>query len=294
MIDCLVVGAGPAGLTAGLYLCRFLRKVVIVDAGNSRASRIPLSHNFPGFPEGVSGPVLLARLRSQLANNGGEVIQGTVSRLRKLGENEFVAEVGERTITARSVLLATGVEDIEPTIAGFQAIKEKGLIRYCPVCDGFEFRDRRIGIIGAGEHGVREARFIRNYSKDLTLINFDAETDFGKSLEDWLHNHNVKLVRGNGRRLGIDSREKLHLEMEDGSQHEFDVLYCALGTRVRSQLAVELGAGHDGQNCLKVNDHLQTSVSGLYAAGDVVSSLDQIAVAIGQAAIAATAIHNNL
>lgn len=294
MIDCLVVGAGPAGLTASLYLCRFLRNVAVVDAGNSRASRIPRSHNYPGFPEGIAGPALLERLRAQLANNGGKVIHGTVARLHKLGEKEFVAEVGERTVTARSVLLATGVEDIEPVIAGFEAIKERGLIRYCPVCDGFEFRDKRIGVIGAGEHGVREARFIRNFSSNLSLIDFEAGNDLDRSLEDWLRDHEVALIKGEACRLEVNSQEQPRLRMEDGSHHDFDVLYCALGTRVRSQLAIELGAEHDGQSCLKVNSHLQTSIKGLYAAGDVVSSLDQLAVAIGQAAVAATAIHNNL
>lgn len=294
MVDCLIIGAGPAGLTAGVYLRRFLREVAIVDAGCSRASLIPHSHNYPGFPEGIAGPALLARLREQLRTFGGSVVPGTVTKLRKLGEQEFVAEVGNQIINARSVLLASGIEDIEPDIPGLRDLKARGLMRYCPICDGFEFRDERIGIIGIGEHGVKEARFIRNFSKHLTLIDFDAQQDLDLALEDWLHSHEVGLIQGKGRRLYISAENKPCLEMADGSQHEFDVLYCALGSRVRSQLAVDLDAKHDGQNCLVVDDHLQTSIKGLYAAGDVVSSLDQLAVAIGQAAIAATAVHNSL
>lgn len=293
MIDCLVIGGGPAGLTAGIYLRRYFRDVAIVDAGCSRAAMIPRSYNCPGFPAGIPGPELLARLREQLERNGGKITEGLVSRLRKLGANEFVAEVGDTTITAKSVLLATGIEDIDPKLPGFEDVKKSERIRYCPICDGFEFRDQKIAVVGAGEHGVREARFILNYSKELTLIDFDV-SDLDQTLKDWLKMHDIRLIQQEGRRFFLNEEEKPCVEMANGEQHCFDVIYSALGSRVRSSLALDLGAEHDGDDCLSVDKHLQTSVQGLYAAGDVVSSLDQLAVAIGQAAIAATAIHNSL
>lgn len=294
MIDCLIVGAGPAGLTAAIYLHRFFRSPMVVDAGDSRASLIPRSHNYPGFPEGINGPELLSRLRAQLKRCDGDVMQGTVHALRRYDEKTFLAETESGTIQARAVLLATGIKDIEPDISGFQDVKAQGLMRYCPICDGFDFRDQRIGIIGTGEHGVREARFINRYSSSLTLIDFDAKMDFDPAIKSWLNEHRVTLIQGAGRRLHVSSQKKPCLDMANGHKHEFDVLYCALGTHVRSELAINLGAKHDGENCLLVDDHLQTSIPGLYAAGDIVSSLDQLTVAIGQAAIAATAIHNSL
>lgn len=294
MLDCLIVGAGPAGLVSGIYLTRYFRKITIVDAGASRAELIPNSHNCPGFPDGISGPELLKRLRSQLENCGGRVEEGTVKRLRKLGGNEFIAEVDDHTISACTVLLATGIEDVEPDLRGFQDLKERQLVRYCPICDGFEFRDKRIGIIGTGEHGVREARFICNYSNDITLIEPSATSTLDQSLQDWLATRGIRHVQGETNGLSISKGGLPVLELTDGESFEFDVLYCALGARVRSNLAIELDAEHDEQNGLVVDDHLQTSIPGLFAAGDVVSSLDQIAVAMGQAAIAATAIHNSL
>lgn len=294
MVDCLIVGAGPAGLTAGIYLRRYFRDVAIVDAARSRASLIPESHNCPGFPNGIAGPELLERLQTQLSQNGGEVRAGTVSRLRRLGEKEFLAEVGDQTIAARSVLLATGIKDIEPELTGFEELKRNQLIRYCPICDGFEYKDKRIGVIGAGEHGVKEARFISSYSNRLSLIDFEAEHKLDQTLRDWLKTRNVSLVQGEGRRFFLSPDGLPALEMADGEIHEFDIFYCALGAHVHSQLALDLGADCDEQNGLLVDNHLETSVTGLYAAGDVVSSLDQLAVAMGQAAIAATAIHNGL
>ncbi len=296
-IDCLIVGAGPAGLAAGIYLRRFYRSVLIVDAGNSRAAQIPRSNNYPGFPDGINGAELLKRMRRQLKRFGGSVISGTVHQLCKLAENEFVAEAGKEVITARCVLLATGVVDIEPQIEGFLQVKTAGLIRFCPICDGFEFTDKRIGVIGAGQHGVREVRFIRNYSKDLTLIGLSPNDHLDRPLCTWLRYKQVKLILGAGRRLFInegDAAQSVHLEMTDGSVHTFDLLYCALGSHVQSQLAVDMGACCDPDNGLKVDEHLETSITGLYAAGDVVSSLDQLTVAVGQAAIASTAIHNHL
>lgn len=293
MVDCLIVGAGPAGLTAGIYLRRFNRDIAIVDSGSSRAGLIPLSHNYPGFPNGISGPDLLERLRAQLANYGGKVKTGTVRRIRKLGDREFLAELDDHTVTARSVLLATGIQDIDPDLPGFEEVRKEGLIRYCPICDGFEFRNQRIGIIGAGEHGVRETRFVRNYSVDLSLIDFDGR-DLDRGLVEWVQSHGIRLIQGRGRRFFVGENGSPRLEMADGACHEFDVLYCALGARSRSELALDLDAEHDQNDCLVVNEHLQTSVAGLYAAGDVVSSLDQLAVAVGQAAIAATDIQNIL
>jgi thioredoxin reductase (NADPH) len=293
-VDCLIVGAGPAGLTAGIYLQRFCREVVIVDAGCSRASLIPRSHNYPGFPEGIAGPELLSRLKEQLSRYGGKVLSGSVERIRKLGERDFLAEFNGQSIEARSVLLATGVKDVEPDIAGFQSVKEQGLMRYCPVCDGYEFAGKRIGIIGAGEHAIREARFLHTYSQQLTLIHVGDPDTLDKGLQHWLESQNIALVQDLCRQLRAEPNGPVHLEIQSGKTHTFDALYCALGSRVRSELAISLGAGHDQQDCLVVDDHLQTSISGLFAAGDVVSSLDQLAVATGQAAIAATAIHNVL
>lgn len=295
MIDCLIVGAGPAGLTAGIYLRRFHRSVCIVDNSQSRAARIPLSHNYPGFPDGVNGKQLLELLRQQLAQFGGSITQGTVTELKKISEDEFTAEFSGQTISARNVLLATGIVDIEPDLAGYETVRTSDLVRFCPICDGFEFTDQRIGIIGRGKHGVRECEFIKNFSHRLSYISLDA-TDAIRAATQKLRDANITVIGGHGGRIFGNSNESKNIGIEtvDGVLHEFDIIYCALGCKVRSALALSLGALHDDQDCLVVNDQLETSIKGFFAAGDVVSSLDQLAVATGQAAIASTAIHNRL
>lgn len=295
MYDCLIVGAGPAGLTAAIYLHRFHRSVCLVDEGQSRAARIPLSHNYPGFPDGISGTELLARLRQQLANFGGEVQPGRITRIEKHADAGFLADCGGAQLIARTVLLATGVVDLEPELPGYERIKGSALVRFCPVCDGFEFTDQRVGIIGSGTHGLREFDFIRNFTKRLTYISLDAGVANAPRVTTRFRDLDVVVVDGNGSRVHYrDDSETVDFELADGSLHGFDVLYCALGCHVRSTLGLELGAEDDGSGGLKTDAHLETSVKGLFAAGDVVSGLDQLAVATGQAAIAATAIHNRL
>lgn len=273
MYDCLIVGAGPAGLTAAIYLRRFLRSICVVDSNESRANKIPLSRNYPGFPEGINGKELLTLLRAQLGEFGGVVTRGTVTRLQRTAEGHFSAECAERKLEARTVLLATGVVDVEPAIPGYEQVKDSGLVRFCPVCDGYEFTDERVGVIGSGEHGRREYDFIRGFSERVTYVGLDSGP---KPL-----------------RISCD-HGSLRIELADGSDKHFDVVYCALSCKVRSTLALDLGASHDELNCCIVNSHQETSIEGLFAAGDVVSGLDQLAVATGHAAIAATAIHNRL
>src|SRR5689334_20831808 len=113
--DCLVIGGGPAGLTAALYLARFRRRVLVVDAGKSRAARIPRSHNHPGFIDGISGPELLRTVRVQAERYGAMVIAGTVLSLQPSADG-FVADTTVGTITALRIMLTTGITDKSPSI----------------------------------------------------------------------------------------------------------------------------------------------------------------------------------
>lgn len=294
ILDCIIIGGGPAGLTAGIYLRRFRRSILILDSGASRARRIPLSNNYPGFPQGINGEQLLRLLRQQLERFDGVTTAGTVTALRTLSGQLFSVELADRTLTAKTILLATGVVDIEPDLPGYQDIKDA--IRFCPICDGFEFTNQRIGIIGTGWHGVRECEFIKNFSSRLSFICLEKRLEQILQVRQHLRDTNIEVLAASDSRLyGRGSADGcIYLETADGKSHEFDVIYCALGYQVRSGLAIDLGAACDEQACLVVSKHLETSIPGLYAAGDVVSGLDQLAVAAGQAAIAATAIHNRL
>lgn len=274
MLDCLVVGGGPAGLTAALYLSRFRRRVALIDSGDSRALWIDRSHNVPGFPDGIPGRELLALLRRQLQAAGGTVQRDEVASLARRDEG-FQARIGGVLLSAHTVLLATGVVDDVPALPGIGAVRERGLLRQCPICDGHEHRHHRIGVLGDGAHARREADFLARFGARVTHLPLGGSPLAARSLAP-------------GPEGGVRVR------CADGCEREFDVLYAALGVRARAQLVQGLGVAHDARGAIVVDAHCRTGVPGLYAAGDVVSALDQIAVATGHGAIAAVDIHNRL
>jgi thioredoxin reductase (NADPH) len=287
MLDCLVIGGGPAGLTAAIYLARYRRSTIVYDAGHSRAALIPKSHNYPGFPTGISGTELLGRLARQAEFYQVPIVRAWITRVDKTHEG-FVAENGEGGIRARTILLATGIVDVAPEMDGLDEAVRNGLVRYCPVCDAFEASDQRIAVMGASEAAISKAEFLRNYSRHVTLLwQRVSEPPARRELEQ----AGITVSTGPSQLRMVD--QKIWVTTSKGETC-FDVLYPALGCDVRSGLAVTLGAATGGAGCLKVDEHQCTGVSGIFAAGDVVSDLHQIAVGTSHAAIATTHIHKIL
>lgn len=294
--DCLIIGAGPGGLVAATYLARFRRDIVVVDAGCSRAARIPTSHNCPGFPLGVSGPRLLQRLQDQAATNGVEITRGRVDRLLREADGGFRATGADgREWRARTVILATGIVDRLPAMDGgeaaCQAAIDAGVLRLCAVCDGYEARDERIGVLAPADQALQHALFLRTFSPRVDAIRSQAGDPRDELCREAASAGVV--LRAPVRRLSCDDHA-CEIEFEDGSTRSYDTVYPVLGSDNQSQLALSVGAGVDEEGALRTDARQQTTVDGLYAVGDVVSALNQIAVAVGHAAIAATAVHNRL
>jgi thioredoxin reductase (NADPH) len=292
MLDCLVIGGGPAGLAAAIYLARFRRRVLVVDGADSRAAWIPRSHNLPGFPDGVGGSELLQRMRLQAQRYGAPIRTGLASSLAR-GPEGFEAVVDGEAVRARTVLLATGSMDRRPALPGLRDAVCRGLVRYCGICDAFEVIDRRLGVLSPGAHGVREALFLRGYSADVTLVCPDADSFPDEAGRMALAQAGVVVAAAPLRALATAGGQVV-ADTTDGQRLVFEHLYAALGSVVRSDLVRGLGAELTAPGCVVTDAHQHSSVDGLFAAGDVVVGVDQISAAMGQAAIAATAIHNRL
>jgi thioredoxin reductase (NADPH) len=298
-LDCLVVGGGPAGLAAAVYLGRFRRRVLVVDGGASRAALIPLSHNLPGFPDGISGPDLLTRQRAQAARYGASIVAGEVTALTACGDDGFTAEIQRaggiaENIGTRAVLLCSGAVDDEPELPDVADAIGRGLVRHCPVCDAYEVIGQRIGVIGNDGRAVEEALFLRSYSDDVTLLTLGREMTLDVHDRTRLREAGLQVVEARVTEVSIEGGRIAAICVSQRGRMPFDTLYSALGCRVRSELAGRVGARHDANGSLFVDEHQRTSVPGLWAAGDVVCGLNQISVAYGQAAIAATDIHRHL
>ena len=294
MEDCIIVGAGPAGLTAAIYLARFLLKIRLFDCGTSRAALIPCTRNHAGFPDGISGIELLTRMNEHAERYGAEREFARVTKIAP-DEDGFIVWAEAREFHARTVLLATGVINNRPSGIDDALHTEalgKGLLRYCPICDAYEVTDKRVAVIGTGDHGTAEAVFLRGYTSDLTLVAPGAEHELDPQCEADLEKAGIARVDGpcggytieDGRLVVDTARGRLR----------FDSVYPALGSRVRSDLAAEAGAMTSEDGCIVVDTHQRTNIPGLFAAGDVVKGLDQISHAMGEGGVAATAIRNYL
>jgi thioredoxin reductase (NADPH) len=289
-LDAVIIGGGPAGLATATYLARYRRKVVVVDSNESRAALIPATHNYPGFADGIAGPALLDALRRQVKTYDVVILSDRVVDLQQT-EAGFLATTPNRTISAARVVLATGLVDRNVAIPGLKEAVNHGAIRYCPICDGYEASDQRIGVLGDARDAAAKALFLRTYSKEVTLLTLNGKTD--DEVHRALSAAGIGFPAANVR--AFERRgDQMVAVLSDGSSDAFDIVYPVLGCDVRSELALKLGARHNAFGCLDVDAHQQTRIAGLYAAGDVVSDLHQIAVATGHAAVAATHIHNAL
>jgi thioredoxin reductase (NADPH) len=268
VFDCVIIGGGPAGLTAALYLARYRRSVLVLDRGRGRASLIPRIRNLPGFPDGISGQDLLERLSLQIARYGLAPRPAEALSVCRDAEGFRVTTSGEPAI-GRTVIFATGVEDVRPTIGGHDEAVLDGLIRYCPVCDGYEVAGQHVGLLVTPESAESKERYLRTFTSrlDVQVVQPGAAIE----LE---------------RRAGGIGRV--------GHEATWDTIYAALGALPRSELAAQLTITSDPSGCILADDHQQTSAAGIYAVGDVAAGLDQISVAIGQAALATSDIHRRL
>ncbi|WP_313903598.1 NAD(P)/FAD-dependent oxidoreductase [Rhizobium bangladeshense] len=293
-LDALVIGAGPGGMTAALYLKRLNRRVVVLDSGCSRALLIPLSRNHPAFPEGIAGAELFRRMRKQLRNLDIEIVAEAVSQVRRSANSGFIVEFAGRSMMAENVVLATGVEDTLPPIDQANDLTRSGHLRFCPICDGYEIAGRPVVIIGATEHAASEARFLGSFTNKITIATLGERMNVTEATMARLVDVGVairceKLIHCSRRENGA-----VDLVMEASATLEGVVLYSALGIRPRSQLAEQLGADLEDEMRIRVDAHQATRVPGLYAVGDVVTGLNQLGVSMAHGEIAAIAIHNRL
>src|SRR5690606_16267204 len=249
--------------------------------------------NVPGFPDGVEGPVLLARMAEHACRFGARIEEGEVTGARR-EDGRFVLDTGDgRALHAEAVVLATGLHLNELPLPRdvHEAAIGDGVLRYCPVCDGYEHTGRRIAVIGCDPSGAGEALFLRQYSDDVTLVPMDMpeiSADQRRALDAAgvaIESRPVEALRPHAdgfdvRLAGVEA------------PLVFDIVYPALGTRQRTGLAVALGLEVDDVGAVPADAPLGTGVPGLYCAGDIVDGLDQISVAMGHGAVAATRAHS--
>lgn len=266
---------------------------MVVHDGRARAARIPLTHNAPGFDQGVSGPDLLDRMTRHAEKYGAVVREMRVENITRDGSTFVLSDASSATVHARAVILATGLElnQIPLDDETHETAIKHAVLRYCPVCDGFEHKGARIAVVGCDVSGAAEALFLRTFSDDVTLLpQRDVELTVRERAD--LEAAGVKTMTAPVERYDPSEIEMAVTVRGATDPLHFDVVYPALGCRPRNDLAVKLGVEIDAAGKVAANAPFETAVPGLYCAGDLVDGLDQISVAMGHGAVAATKAHN--
>jgi thioredoxin reductase len=292
MLDVLIVGAGPAGLSAALVLGRCLRRVLICDAGKPRNAASQALHGFL-TRDGIEPAEFLRIGRAQLSPyQTVELRQTEVTDARRLDNGfEITLDSGER-ISARKLLLATGVVDEVPTIEGLLPLYGRSVF-HCPYCDGWEERDQPLAIYGRGESGSGLALELLLWSRDLVLCS-DGPSGLSDAERQRLVQHNIKLYEDRIARLeGVDGRLE-RIIFANGESIERHAMFFSTGQRQGCNLAETLGCEFSEQGCVNTGEYETTNVPGLYVAGDASRLVQFVIVAASEGAQAAVAINKEL
>lgn len=290
--EAAIIGNGPAGLLAALYLGRFKRSVVVFGEGEPRAFWIPKTHNLLGFEDGISGQKLLKKMRTQAVDVGAEFM---ADRVKIYPEEDSFLIRGYRTkVRAENVVIATGITDIQPNLPNLADLRLKGLIRYCPVCDAYEFRERQIVILACDEHSFKMSLFLYRYSKNIKLVAM-SNCNVSDATLALVKEREIEIISDELSEIVETSSNSVRVKLASGKSLDADVVYPALGFKVNDDSFAHIEELKRAPNgCLIVDKKQRLPIPGMYAIGDCVDGLSQIAVAAGHAAIAATALHTDI
>ena len=283
--DALVVGHGPAGCSAALYLCRAGLSALIVGKDAGALERAEKIENFYGLAQPLSGPALVETGRRQCAALGATLREDEVISLEWLEAGGYRLELTTGgAVHARSVLLATGRAKRVPNIEGIQAFEGRG-VSYCAVCDAFLYRGRSVAVLGGGEYARHEMEQLLPLARQVTLLTHGAEPEFDPPPEVEVQTGRVLRLQGAETLAGA--------ELATGTTAPLDGLFVALGSASAGDLARKLGLRLNA-GAIPVNESQETGLPGLYAAGDCTGAFAQVAFAVAQGARAGMEMAKNL
>jgi thioredoxin reductase len=296
--DVAVIGGGPAGLTAAVWLARYLHSVVVVDSGDPRNWDTRGVNGFLGLPH-VRPAELRARGRDECRRYGVALLDDIVTDVRGLDDDRFLLEtVSGLSLRARRVLLAIGIRDIWPEIPGLEHTFGQNA-HVCPDCDGYEARDRKVVVIGSGRRAVGMALNLTTWTSDIIICTNGEPPalDLPEYCEK-LDALNIPVLTEPILRVVCDGGVIHSLELRDGMQLDCDKIFLAIGQfpadDAGTLLSLQLGCDHDEEGHLVVDEHYHTSVYNVFAAGDIVPGPQLAVAAASDGAIAALSIHKSL
>ncbi|HYO63719.1 MAG TPA: NAD(P)/FAD-dependent oxidoreductase [Pyrinomonadaceae bacterium] len=298
--DCIVIGAGPAGLSASLFLARYRRRVLTFHHNSPRNIYSHGVHGFLGH-HGIQPTELLARGRDEVTAHGGLIVEGCVTRVEQPGEGHFRVSTGDerivgQTFESKRLLLATGLRDLTPDCPGFREFYGASVF-HCPDCDGFEVTGKRVVVLGNGRKTVGFTLNLLTWTDKLTLVTGGDPGDMTDEHASKLAEFNIPVIHRGVTKLegDVEAKRLERVRLDDGRALESDALFFNLGTEPASGFHQSLGCRlEDEDGLVWVDDEHQTSVRGVYAAGDLTPRSQLAVVAAAEGAMAAIHIHKSL
>lgn len=273
MNDILIIGAGPAGISAAIYAKRAGVNVTVLYYGESNVEKSKIIENYYGFENGIDGKELFNNGLKQAQNLGIEVKKEEVLDIRK--DNEiFYVETEQNKYESKAVIIATGNKKLRPDIENITKFEGKG-VSYCAVCDGFFFKNKDVVVIGNGKYATKEAEDLKNIANSVTILTNGEEVV--DTLEYKIDHKKIKAILGDNKVNAV--------EFKDGETLNCDGVFIAIGEAGSTDFARKLGVMLDGDSII-VDDNMKTNIDGLYACGNATGGLQQISKAVYEGAIA--------
>lgn len=281
MIDLIIIGAGPAGISASLYAKRANNNVLILYNGESNLEKAEKIDNYYGFENGISGQELYNTGIKQAENIGVKVKKEEVLHIEQI-VNGFEITTTENSYQSKALIIATGNKKIRPNIKGIQEFEGKG-ISYCAICDGFFYRNKNVVVIGNGKFAVNEANILKNIAKSVTILTNGEQTANISNIE--INTKRIEQITG-----GMRVQEII---FEDKSILEIDGVFVALGEAGGADFAKKIGILTNNDNIV-VNEKMETNVKGIFACGNTNGGLLQVSKAVYEGAVAGLSATNYL
>ncbi|RLF32515.1 MAG: thioredoxin reductase [Thermoplasmata archaeon] len=288
--EVVIIGAGPAGLTAGIYLAQNKIDITILERGlpGGRMGEAVEIDNYPGFPEGVTGKELTERMVSQLERFGVKI--RFPEEVLKFSFTESGKEVFTRKARylAKAVIIATGGESMKLNIAGEERLLGRG-VSYCAVCDGFFFREKTVCVIGRGEEAGQDALYLSNLADEVYLLMYGKEEMSGSTFDKLKDRENIHMLEGTPLEiLGKEKVEGVKIERDGKTKVlRVDGVFIGLGMTPSTRIAKEAGIKVNERREIIVDKRQMTNIEGVFAAGDCTGGFKQIVIAAGEGATAA-------
>lgn len=270
MYDVIIIGAGPAGISASLYAKRANLNVLVLYYGESNLEQATKIENYYGIPGGIDGITLYDIGIKQAKGLGIDVKESEVLEIEKI-ENAYNVKTVEGSLETKAIILSTGNKKIKPDIPGIEKYEGKG-ISYCAICDAFFYRNKNIAIIGNGKFAVNEARQLSNIVNKITILSNGLEK---QKCEFEVNIKKIKSIRGEAKVNKV--------EFEDGSFLNIDGIFIAMGEAGASDFAKSIGILQEQEN-IKVNEKMETNVPGIFACGNITGGLLQVCKAVYEGA----------